>query len=496
MDSGNHLAPRNFFTLLTICSYATDSLLLLVQSIIATNAANEFHPGYPKGLTIAVYVGMLVGALFWGLSADIIGRRFAFNFSLLISSIFAIVCGAAPNWIVLGLFVSLSAFGSGGNLVLDTAVFLEFLPSQKQWLLTLMAAWWGVGQLIAGLFAWAFLPNYSCASADGCTKADNWGWRYVWFANGALVLVMSIMRLTVIRLKETPKYLVSEGWDEDVVNVLQYIATKYHRSCSLTLEKMQACDALAPTEMRHSSSPHTKSRLSFGEVGGHLRGLFETRRIGLSTSLIWLSWTLIGLAYPLYNVFLPTYLQTRGAQTGDGSQFITWRNYAIVNFCGILGPIPAGLMCASGWFWGRRGTMIIGALITMVFFFAYTQVRTASENLGFNCAINFSLNIYYGWYVGLNSFMFGAEAYSLIVSMHIRQKCYPVRIVELETALPLDSIVSWAFSPPSSLLLPTQAPQCQSTFVPRCTLSWPLLLPSFPLSLMAHEVHELHAEAP
>lgn len=86
---------------------------------------------------------MLVGALWWGLSADIIGRRFAFNCSLMISSIFAIVAGASPDWIVLGLFICLAAFGAGGNLVLDTAVFLEYLPSQKQWLLTLMAMWWG-----------------------------------------------------------------------------------------------------------------------------------------------------------------------------------------------------------------------------------------------------------------------------------------------------------------------------------------------------------------
>lgn len=87
---------------------------------------------------------MLVGALFWGMTADIIGRRFAFNVSLLISSIFAIVAGASPSWVVLGLFVCLSAFGAGGNLVLDTAVFLEYLPSTKQWLLTLMACWWGI----------------------------------------------------------------------------------------------------------------------------------------------------------------------------------------------------------------------------------------------------------------------------------------------------------------------------------------------------------------
>jgi hypothetical protein len=31
----------------------------------------------------------------------------------------------------------------------------------------------------------------------------------------------------------------------------------------------------------------------------------------------------------------------------------------------------------------------------MAFFFAYTQVRTESQNLGFNCAISFCLNVYY-----------------------------------------------------------------------------------------------------
>lgn len=124
--------------------YAVDSLILLIQSIIAGQAGLEFNPGYPNGLTIAVYVGMLVGALFWGIGADLIGRKIAFNLSLLICSIFAIVAGASPNWEVLGLFVCLSAFGAGGNLVLDTAVFLEYLPSYRQWMLTLMAAWWGM----------------------------------------------------------------------------------------------------------------------------------------------------------------------------------------------------------------------------------------------------------------------------------------------------------------------------------------------------------------
>jgi hypothetical protein len=214
----------------------------------------------------------------------------------------------------------------------------------------------GLGQLVAGLFAWAFLPKHSCKSANPCAKDDNKGWRYVWYAGGALVFVMSVLRLTVIRLKETPKFLIGEGRDEQVVETLQAIATKYNRPCSLTLERLQACGVTGEaTGRRKSVGAHAKSRFSPAEVVVHLRGLFETRRIALSTSLIWFSWLLIGLAYPLYNVFLPSYLKSRGAQFGEDSDDITWRNYAIINMCGIFGPLLAGFMCSSKWFWGRRG---------------------------------------------------------------------------------------------------------------------------------------------
>jgi len=204
----------------------------------------------------------------------------------------------------------------------------------------------------------------------------------------------------VIRLRETPKFLVGEGRDAEVVDTLQFIANKYHRSCSLTLEDMEACGvtggASLPAGRRGSVTAHAKRRFSFAEVGMHLKGLFATKKLGWSTVLIWWSWTLIGLAYPLYNVFLPQYLATRGAQVGGVSVSDTWRNYAVANVCSIPSPILAGFMCKSKFFWGRRGTMIIGALVTMAFFFAYTQVRTEAENFGFTCAISFCLNIYYG----------------------------------------------------------------------------------------------------
>jgi MFS family permease len=45
--------------------------------------------------------------------------------------------------------VLMIGFGVGGNLPVDGAMFLEFLPQRKQWLLTLLSVWWAVGQVVA-----------------------------------------------------------------------------------------------------------------------------------------------------------------------------------------------------------------------------------------------------------------------------------------------------------------------------------------------------------
>lgn len=192
---------------------------------------------------------------------------------------------------------------------------------------------------------------------ETCTYANNKGWRYEMYTCGALVFVMSILRITVIRLQETPKFLLGQGRDEQLVENFHNMATKYNRPCNITLAELEAC---GPITSAHAVGG---GRWSFEEFRAHIKGLFATRQIGLSTTLIWFSWTLIGLAYPLYNVFLPSYLASRGADFGVTSQYITWRNYAIVNVCGIFGPVLAGGLCDIKAL-GRKWTMVIGALVT------------------------------------------------------------------------------------------------------------------------------------
>lgn len=254
-------------------------------------------------------------------------------------------------------------------------------------MLTTLASWWGLAPLFPAAFAWPLFtnPRFACDTSlpETCTRANNMGWRYIWFGCGGLILLMSIARITVVRLKETPKFLIGQGKDEEVVSVLQGIATKYGRPCDLTVEQLRACGTI--------TSAHGKG---LGEFWIHIRGLFVTKKLAISTCLIWFSWTLIGLAYPLFYVFLPQYLEARGAKTGAGSPDAIWRDYFISNVVGIFGPLLAGYLCTTRL--GRRYTMVVGAIVTMVFFFAYTAVRTHAQDLAFTCIIYFTVNVYYG----------------------------------------------------------------------------------------------------
>jgi MFS family permease len=159
---------------------------------------------------------------------------------LLWCALFATVAGAAQSYIVVCVLVALMAFGGGGNLILDTAVYLEFLPGKYQWSLTFMAAWWGIGQMVAGLVAWPFLAYYSCPDKDNCTNANNSGWRYTFYTLGSLVFVLSVLRMVVIRLKESPKWLLSQNRDAEVVKIIEEIAHAAGKQSPLTLAQLEA----------------------------------------------------------------------------------------------------------------------------------------------------------------------------------------------------------------------------------------------------------------
>jgi MFS family permease len=147
-------------------------------SLIFTAVTNEFHPSRPPLLTLSQNIGLLFGAVFWGFGCDIFGRRWAFNLTIGITSVFGLIAAGSPNFAAIGVFAALWSVGVGGNLPVDSAIFLEFLPGSHQYLLTVLSVDWALAQLYATLVAWPLLGNLTCQEKEVCTREENMGWRY------------------------------------------------------------------------------------------------------------------------------------------------------------------------------------------------------------------------------------------------------------------------------------------------------------------------------
>ncbi|KAJ7176818.1 MFS general substrate transporter [Mycena filopes] len=397
-----------------------DNIWLQAIAILMPAIADQHNfPNYSSNIrmaTFALYCGLIVGASFWGMTCDVIGRRTAWNATLFISGIFGVAAGASPNFVTLAAMLACIGFGVGGNLPVDGALFLEFLPGKDQYLLTLLSLWWAVGQVVASLISWVFLAKYSCDAtlvgklvlADGslyqCDNTNNNGWRYSYYTMGSMMLFLGILRIVVFPMDESPKFLVSIGRDQDAVDVIHRIAKKNSKTSKLTLEDLRVAAApyLDPDDVVADDVPLTKFstwaliRNSFDEISGeNIKGLFCTPRLAYSSSLIIFIYAAVGLAYPLFNAFLGSYLSSRETDTGATGIDATYSAYTYQAVCGVGGSILAAIMVQ----WSRTGRKYSLAFFTVmsgVFLFALTAAKTSVQVNALVSIASFWENAFYG----------------------------------------------------------------------------------------------------
>lgn len=157
--------------------WASDNLWPIVTSLILTPVSNEFSAPRPPLLSLSQNIGLLAGAIFWGFGCDIFGRKIGFNATLGAAAVWGMIAAGSPNFAAIGVFAAFWSFGVGGNLPVDSAIFLEFLPASHQYLLTVLSIDWAIAQVIATLIAWPLLGNLTCQQDDEvCTRGENMGW--------------------------------------------------------------------------------------------------------------------------------------------------------------------------------------------------------------------------------------------------------------------------------------------------------------------------------
>ncbi|CAL1712146.1 unnamed protein product [Somion occarium] len=358
----------------------SDNLWPVVTSLILSPVVNEFGFEGPW-LKLGQNIGLLVGAAFWGVACDVWGRQWAFNITLFITGVFATAAGASPGFVALCSLAAVWSIGVGGNLPVDSAVFLEFIPASHQYLLTVLSIWWAFGQLISSLIAWPLIANFSCVGTtpDTCPRSENQGWRYFMYTMGGLMLLLWVLRFFVFHLYESPKYLMGRGRDEEAVEVVHKVAAYNGKVSKLTIEMLRGAGQVAGVEGEQAEMDTSAKAAALRKLrkfnAGHVKSLFARKKLAYSTSLLIILWAFIGLAFPLYNGFVTFFLQTRGADFGDGSLNLTYRNQVILSVIGVPGALLAGWLVELPYL-GRKGTLAISTR--------------------WNCGYTFTSNVMYG----------------------------------------------------------------------------------------------------
>ncbi|EGE84253.1 hypothetical protein BDDG_07198 [Blastomyces dermatitidis ATCC 18188] len=385
--------------LFVLCGFGwlADNLWLQGVALTLPSLSVEFgiDESYVRFTTCSLFVGLCVGAVVWGTASDMIGRRLAFNLTLLITGVFGLASGGSPTWVgVCSMFACLG-LGVGGNLPVDGALFLEFLPFASGNLLTMLSIWWPLGTLVGSMIAWGLIPNFSCDLADLlCTKENNMGWRYLVITLGALTFVMFLCRFFLFHLYESPKFLLSRGRQEEAVATVHAIAYKNGAKTWLTNEILNEIgghpEQISPDQQKLSNSEIVRRQLSKFSAQ-RIAPLFATKRMGFTTVLLWFCWGTIGMGYPLFNAFLPQYL----GNSGETPVSIVYRNYAITAIVGVPGSILACYTVDIPYV-GRKGTMAISTALTAVTLFCFTISDDPDVQLACSCLEAFFQNIMYG----------------------------------------------------------------------------------------------------
>jgi putative MFS transporter len=163
---------------------------------VAPGMKAEYHISAQTAawLPFAALAGTVAGSVFWGMLADVYGRRA----SIVLSSVMFVgtsICGAMPSfWWNVGMCFLMGA-AAGGLLPVAYALLAEIMPTRHRgWSLVLVG---GVGA-VGGFFAASFLS---------ALLQPLFGWRIMWLLNLptglALVLLSPLLPESAQFLQET-----------------------------------------------------------------------------------------------------------------------------------------------------------------------------------------------------------------------------------------------------------------------------------------------------
>ncbi|XP_015082253.1 organic cation/carnitine transporter 7-like [Solanum pennellii] len=282
------------FQYMVLCYAGLGSVSEAVETMIlsfigpALRSQWALSPTQESLMSTVVFVGMLIGALFWGFITDSYGRRKGLLSIALVTAVCAILSIFSPNYNWLLAVRMMVGFGAGGGLVYGSW-FLEFVPSEYRGMWMMMyAGFWTMGTILEALLALMIMPRL--------------GWRWLL----ALSSIPSFAGLLLfVFTVESPRYLCAIGRTRDAYDILKKIAVV--NKTQLPPGKLVSSQV---TEEHEELLSPGKSRVSILKSGFSSLLMLLSPALLRNTLLIWVVY--IGNAFSYYGIILLTSLFSSG----------------------------------------------------------------------------------------------------------------------------------------------------------------------------------------
>ncbi len=279
------------------------------------------------------FLGTMIGSIVTGFLGDKYGRRFTYQANLLIFGLAAIGAVFAPSMGILIALRFIMGIGLGAENVVGYATMTEFAPAKTRGRWLALTSFF----VVSGLPATALLGSYI---------VPHFGWRWMFLIGGIGALIVWYLRK---QLPESPRWLESVGRDKEAETIVE----EFERSAASTGA------TVTPVTLVPSATPAAK--FTFGS-------LFEPGLLPRTITALVILFTINALLYG-FITWIPTFFVKEGMSIAHSFQFALLMSFGA--------PIGALIGAYTADSWGRKPSIIIASVLSIIFSAIYPFVHSA-----------------------------------------------------------------------------------------------------------------------
>jgi putative MFS transporter len=307
--------------------------LYVAGGVLASTIQTKFST-LPQNLQFLslTFVGMTIGSLVTGFVGDKYGRRFTYQINLLIFGLASIAAAFARDMDQLIVCRFVQGLGLGAEIVVGYSTLTEFVPPETRgrWL-AFMAFLTVCGFPVTAILGYLIIPT--------------WGWRPMFIIAGIGSLVVWYLRKN---LPESPRWLEAQGRTAEAEALMQSI----EKEVSATAGALPAPKVTLPAPQLTAASmfkPPILQRLLVG---------------------CWLLITINTLIFG-FVIFLPQFFLRQGLTIAHSLAYTVVLAGASLVGCALGAYLSDAI--------GRRWSIILGSVLTIVFGWTYARFNAASD---------------------------------------------------------------------------------------------------------------------